>query len=161
MCRRPGRKIWRHWAARVSMSPSRCRWQDPRERMNRYTWGQFHCRSCRRQARCGCNRLTGLHSGYTFRAYPPSLWLAKANLQGSRELVEGGVALFPYRRKAPAHCPCTTAITASPSSVLVQHNKVSVPNDMVNVAHGEQGHRFPPQYSCNNVQIHNNFGSSV
>ena len=105
MCRRPGRKIWRHWAARAAMSPSRCRWQDPRERMNRYTRGQFHCRSCRRQARCGCNRLTGLHSGYTFRAYPPSLWPAKANLQGSRELVEGGVALFPYRRKAPAHCP--------------------------------------------------------
>ena len=60
--------------------------------------------------------------------------------------------------------PCTTAITASPASVLVQHNQVSVPNDMVNVAHGEQGHRFPPQfnfYSCTNVQIHNNFGSSV
>ena len=59
--------------------------------------------------------------------------------------------------------PCTTAITASPASVLVQHNQVSVPNDMVNVAHGEQGHRFPPQfnfYSCTNVQIHNNFGST-
>ena len=60
--------------------------------------------------------------------------------------------------------PCTTAITASPASVLVQHNQVSVPNDMVNVAHGEQGHRSPPQvnfYSCTNVQIHNNFGSRV
>ena len=56
--------------------------------------------------------------------------------------------------------PCTTAATASPASVLVQHNQVSV----LNVAHGEQGHRSPPQvnfYSCTNVQIHNNFGSSV
>ena len=119
MCRRPGRKIWRHWAARAAMSPSRCRWQDPRERMNRYTRGQFHCRSCRRQARCGCNRLTGLHSGYTFRAYPPSLWPAKANLQGSRELVEGGVALFPYRRKAPAHCP------RSPSDINPKNIRMS------------------------------------
>ena len=60
--------------------------------------------------------------------------------------------------------PGTTATTASPASVLVQHNQVSVLNDMVNVAHGEQGHRSPPQvnfYSCTNVQIHNNFGSSV
>ena len=54
--------------------------------------------------------------------------------------------------------PCTTAAaaTASPASVLVQHNQVSVLNDMVNVAHGEQGHRSPPQvnfYSCTNKFI--------
>ena len=58
----------------------------------------------------------------------------------------------------------TTAIQASPASVLVQHNQVAVSNNVGNFAHGEQGlHRFPPQfnfYNCTNVQIHNNFSGS-
>ena len=59
----------------------------------------------------------------------------------------------------------TTAIQASPASVLVQHNQVAVSNNMhENYAHGEQGlHRFPPQfnfYNCTNVQVHNNFSGS-
>ena len=59
----------------------------------------------------------------------------------------------------------TTAIQASPASVLVQHNQVAVSNNMhENYAHGEQGlHRFPPQFNfhnCTNVQVHNNFSGS-
>ena len=59
----------------------------------------------------------------------------------------------------------TTAIQASPVSVLVQHNQVVVSNNMhENYAHGEQGlHCFPPQfnfYNCTNVQVHNNFSGS-
>ena len=60
--------------------------------------------------------------------------------------------------------PSTTAIHASPASVLVQHNQVAVSNNTGNLAHGEQGlHRFPPQfnfYNCTNAQIHNNFSGS-
>ena len=51
----------------------------------------------------------------------------------------------------------TTAIQASPASVLVQHNQVAVSNNVhENYTHGEQGlHRFPPYfnfYNCTNVQ---------
>ena len=59
----------------------------------------------------------------------------------------------------------TTAIQASPASVLVQHNQVAVSNNMnENYTHGEQGlHRFSPQfnfYNCTNVQVHYNFSGS-
>ena len=58
----------------------------------------------------------------------------------------------------------TTAIQASPASVLVQHNQVAVSNNMGNFAHGEQElHCFPPQFNfcnCTNVQIHNKFSGS-
>jgi len=57
----------------------------------------------------------------------------------------------------------STAIQASPASVLVQHNQLAVSNNMTS-AHGVQGHRFPPQfnfYNCTNVQIHNNYGGSA
>jgi len=57
--------------------------------------------------------------------------------------------------------PSTTAIQASPASVLVHLNQVAVSSNVGNFAHGEQGlHRFPPQlnfHNCTNVQIHNNF----
>ena len=59
----------------------------------------------------------------------------------------------------------TTAIQASPASVLVQHNQEAVSNNMhEDYAHGKQGlHRFPPQFNfnnCTNVQVHNNFSGS-
>ena len=53
-----------------------------------------------------------------------------------------------------ATSPFTTAIQASPASVLVQHNQVAVSNNMENI---------PLQfnfYNCTNVQIHNNFSKS-
>ena len=60
-----------------------------------------------------------------------------------------------------ATSPSTTAIQASPASVLIQHNQVAVSNNMENFAHGEQGlHCFPPLFNFHhytNVQIHNNF----
>ena len=70
--------------------PSRCRGQDHRERMNRYTWGQFHCRSSRRQARCGCNRLMGLHSGYTFPAYPSAFGRPRPTCKAAGNLWRAG-----------------------------------------------------------------------
>ena len=59
----------------------------------------------------------------------------------------------------------STAIQASPASVLVQHNQVVVSNNMhENYADGEQGlYHFPPQfnfYNCTNGQVHNNFSGS-
>ena len=47
-----------------------------------------------------------------------------------------GPKTFRSFRETGPRSPCTTATTASPASVLVQHNQVSVLNDMVNVAHG-------------------------
>ena len=58
----------------------------------------------------------------------------------------------------------TTAIQATPASVFVQHNQLSVNlNSMASFAHGDRGQRSPPHfnfYKCTNVHIHNNFGPS-
>ena len=58
----------------------------------------------------------------------------------------------------------TTAIQATPASVFVQHNQLSVnSNSMASFAHGDRGQRSPPHfnfYNCTNVHIHNNFGPS-
>ena len=58
----------------------------------------------------------------------------------------------------------TTAIQATPASVFVQHNQLSVySNSMASFAHGDRGQRFPPHfnfYNCTNVHIHNNFSPS-
>ena len=58
----------------------------------------------------------------------------------------------------------TTAIQATPASVFVLHNQLSVnSNSMASFAHGDRGQRSPPHfnfYNCTNVHIHNNFGPS-
>jgi len=58
----------------------------------------------------------------------------------------------------------TTAIQATPASVFVQHNQLSVnSNSMASFAHGDRGQQSHPHfnfYNCTNVHIHNNFGPS-
>ena len=116
--------------------------------------------------------VTGHKSDHSIKSYNdrPSLDQQKEMLEALSSFLHGHKATSVDKETTAgrqldlqATNSSTTAIQASPASVLVLHNQVVVSNNM-HENYGEQGlHRFPPQfnfYNCTNVQVHNNFSGS-